>query len=129
MRTNTELAAIGIAAVYLAFFSWPVPRIIKDIFYTGVGRFLALLGVAYLAKQQSAALAIIAAILYVNFAAAAYNENFDNKKDEKKPEPPKKDSALPPAISGNIPSASGSSAAAQPASSGVTENFEAFSGF
>ena len=129
MRTNTELAAIGIAAVYLAFFSWPVPRIVKDIFHTGVGRFLGLLGVAYLAKQQSAALAIIAAILYLKSTHAAYNENFDNKKDEKKAEPPKKDSALPPAISGNVPASTGSSAAAQPASSGVTENFEPFSGF
>ena len=128
MRTNTELAAIGIAAVYLAFFSWPVPRIIKDIFHTGVGRFLGLIGVAYLAKQQSAALAIIAAIFYVKSTYAAYHENFDTKKDEKKPEA-KKDSALPPATSGNVPAASGSTAHAQPASSGATEHFEAFSGF
>lgn len=46
MRTNTELTLIGLAAVYLAFFSWPVPRIITQIFHTGIGRFLGLLAVA-----------------------------------------------------------------------------------
>lgn len=129
MRRNVELALIGLSVVYLSFFSWPVPRVIKDILHTGVGRLVGLLGVAYLAKEQSVALAILAAIFYVKSSYAAYHENFEvGKKDEKKPEA-KKDASPPPATSGNVPASSGSSASAQPASPPATEHFGNFAAF
>jgi hypothetical protein len=31
MRANIELGILGVSAVYLAFFSWPVPNVIKNI--------------------------------------------------------------------------------------------------
>lgn len=134
MRINTELGILGAAVVYLSFFSWPIPKVIRDVLQTGIGRFVALAGVVYLAKYQSVALAILAAIFYSKAVRAAYHENFEvkeEKKDEKKKEEPKKGGATPPppAVAGNVPASPGSSASAIPSMPPKTEHYQNFAPF
>jgi hypothetical protein len=128
MRANVELGILGASAVYLAFFSWPVPKVIKDIYQTGIGRLVVLLTIAWLAKTQSIPIAILLAIAYVRFSYAAYHEGLENKETteteeekKKREEEEKKKKAAeaaatavnpPPAVSGNTAASSGSSAGA-----------------
>ena len=92
MRFTVQLALVGAFVVYLAFFAWPVPSIVKDILRTGVGRFVVLGGISWLAIYHSTALAILGAILYVKSVHSAYHEGLKNpeKKDKKKDEKDKK---------------------------------------
>lgn len=123
MRANVELGILGVSAVYLAFFSWPIPKVVKDIYQTGIGRFVVLLAIAWLAKTQSIPIAILLAIAYVKFSYAAYHEGMANNEEEteeerkkREEEEAKKKKAAeanpPPAVSGNTAASSGSSAGA-----------------
>jgi len=92
MRFTVQLALVGAFVVYLAFFAWPVPSIVKDVLRTGVGRFIVLGGISWLAIYHSTALAILGAIFYVKSVHSAYHEGLkmpekddkDKKKDKKK---------------------------------------------
>ena len=93
MRFTVQLGLVGAFVVYLAFFAWPVPSIVKDVLRTGVGRFVVLGGISWLAIYHSTALAILGAIFYVKSVHSAYHEAMtdspkkkDKKKDEKKEE-------------------------------------------
>lgn len=138
MRQQTELALCGAAAVGLAFFSWPVPEVVKDVYRTGVGRLVVLLAIVYLAKFQSVPLAILLSIYYAKAARAAYHEAFESGDGEKKKEDcdcskcEKKEEEKNPArtsSSGNTAASSGSSAGASPSSSSTTERYENFGTF
>lgn len=132
MRAQTELALCGAAAVFLAFFSWPVPKVVKDLYQTGVGRFVVLGAIIYLAKFQSVPLAILLAIYYVKACRAAYSEGFEaeEKKEEKKEEP-KKEAVDPSRTSSSsgLPASKGSSAGAKAVESGKTEHYQNFMPF
>jgi hypothetical protein len=92
MRFTVQLALVGAFVVYLAFFAWPVPGIVKDILRTGVGRFIVLGGISWLAIYHSTALAILGAILYVKSVHSAYHEGLKNpEKKDKKEKKEKKD--------------------------------------
>jgi hypothetical protein len=132
MRANTELIAIGAACVFLAFFSWPVPRLVKDIYQTGVGRLVVLGAIAYLAKFQSIPLAILLAIYYVKACRAAYQEGMENKEDEKEEKKEKSKEDEDPsrkASSGNASAHKGSDSGATGVTSSKTENFQNFMPF
>ena len=131
MRAQTELAVLGVAAVFLAFFSWPVPKVVKDLYHTGVGRLVVLGAIIYLAKFQSVPLAILLAIYYTKAVRAAYHEGFEGeekkkeeKKDEKKETDPSRASS-----SGALPASKGSSAGAKGATAPGTEHFLNFAPF
>ena len=130
MRAQTELAVLGVAAVFLAFFSWPVPKIVKDLYQTGVGRLVVLGAIIYLAKFQSVALAILLAIYYVKACRAAYSEGFEaeEKKEDKKEEKEAVDPSRTSSSSG-LPASKGSSAGAKGTTPAVTENYQNFMPF
>jgi len=131
MRAQTELAVLGVAAVFLAFFSWPVPKMVKDLYMTGVGRLVVLGAIIYLAKFQSVPLAILLAIYYVKACRAAYTEGFEGgeeKKDEKKEEKKETDPSRT-ASSGALPASKGTSAGAKGTTAAGTENFLNFAPF
>lgn len=128
--------------MYLAFFSWPVPSVVKDVLHTGVGKLVVLGGVAYLSMYQSVTLAILAAVFYVKTLHSVHHEGFtadgDTCKDRSKLEgsdkkacavwdatksDPARDSS-----SGGVPSSKGSSAGATGQSTG-TEHYENFAAF
>lgn len=92
MRFTVQLALVGAFVVYLAFFAWPVPSIVKDVLRTGVGRFVVLGGISWLAIYHSTALAILGAIMYVKSVHSAYHEAMTDspKKDKKKDDKDKK---------------------------------------
>lgn len=131
MRAQTELAVVGVAAVFLAFFSWPVPKMVKDLYQTGVGRLVVLGAIVYLAKFQSVPLAILLALYYVKACNAAYTEGFEaeEKKDDKKEE--KKEPVDPSRTSSSsgLPASKGSSAGAKGTTPAVTENYQNFMPF
>lgn len=136
MRQQTELAVCGAAAVGLAFFSWPVPEMVKDVYRTGVGRLVVLLAVIYLAKFQSVPLAILLSIYYVKAARAAYHEDFESgdgeKKKKDKKEEKEEEKEVDPSrtsSSGKTAASSGSSAGASARDSGTTENYQNFASF
>lgn len=133
MRANVELAIIGAAIVYLAFFSWPVPSVVKDLYHSGVGRAVVLGSIVYLAKYQSIPIAILLAIYYGKACSAAYREAFEVPKEDKKKEEKKKEGEHkppPPAVPGNVTTAPPSGGAtASPSSSGTTEHYMNFSTF
>lgn len=88
MRFTVQLALVGAFVVYLAFFAWPVPSIVKDVLRTGVGRFVVLGGISWLAIYHSTALAILGAVFYVKSVHSAYHEGLkmpdkNDKKDKK----------------------------------------------
>lgn len=130
MRGQTELAVLGVAAVFLAFFSWPVPKLVKDLYLTGVGRLAVLGAIIYLAKYQSVPLAILLAIYYTKAVRAAYHEGFEGeeKKDEKKDEKKETDPSRT-ASSGALPASKGSAAGAKGAEAPGTEHFLNFASF
>lgn len=128
MRAQTELAVLGGAAVFLAFFSWPIPKLVKDLYMTGVGRLVVLGAIIYLAKYQSVPLAILLAIYYVKACRAAYTEGFEG--EEKKGE--KKEKETDPSrltSSGSMPASKGSAAGASASTSAKTEHFLNFAPF
>lgn len=130
MRAQTELAVLGVAAVFLAFFSWPVPKVVKDLYHTGVGRFLVLGAIVYLAKYQSVPLAILLAIYYTKACHAAFTEGFEaDKKEEKKDE--KKEVVDPSRTSSSsgLPASKGSSAGAKASEPAKTEHYQNFMPF
>lgn len=133
MRATTELAICAAAAVYIAFFSWPVPKMIRDIYHTGLGRFVVLASIIYLAKYQSIPLAILLSIYYTKAARAAYHETFesgDSKKKEEKEE--KKEEERDPTrktASGSTPAHKGSSSGAVPKEDSKTEHYQNFATF
>jgi hypothetical protein len=151
MRQSVELFLIGALIVHLAFFSWPVPKLVRDVLHTGVGKLVVLSGISYLALYQSPALAILGAIFYSKSVHAAYHEGFtadaDKCKDrsklsmEEKKECAKweatKDSHKTveehdpsrKAASGDVSSHKGSSAGAKAHESGKTEHYENFAPF
>ena len=130
MRAQTELAVCGAAAVFLAFFSWPVPKVVKDLYQTGVGRFVVLGAIIYLAKFQSVPLAILRAMYYGKGCRAAYSEGVEaeEKKDEKKEEKKEVDPSRASSSSG-LPASKGSSAGAKAVESGKTEHYQNFMPF
>jgi hypothetical protein len=130
MRAQTELALCGAAAVFLAFFSWPVPKVVKDLYQTGVGRLVVLGAIVYLAKFQSVPLAILLAIYYVKACRAAYSEGFEaeEKKEDKKEEKKEVDPSRTSSSSG-LPASKGSSAGAKAVESGKTEHYQNFMPF
>lgn len=145
MRQSVQLGLVGAAVVYLAFFSWPVPSMVKDVLHTDVGKFVVLGGIAYLAMYQSVTLAILATVFYVKSVHSAYHEGFtaggDTCKDRSKLSGPDKkacavwDATKSPtsdptraASGGGVPSSKGSSAGATGHSSG-TEHYENFASF
>jgi hypothetical protein len=149
MRQSVHLGLLGAAVVYLAFFSSPVPKVIKDILYTGLGRFVALGGLVYLAMYQSVPLALLAVIFYVKAVHSTYHEGFtadsdkckdmsklsmDEKKECAKWEATKdmaKTVADPSreGSKGGVPSHKGSSDGAVPSGAEKTERYENFAGF
>jgi len=142
---------IGAFIVYLSFFSWPVPKLVRDVLHTGVGKLVALSGISYLAINQYPALAILSAIFYSKSVHAAYHEGFtadsDKCKDrsklsmEEKKECAKweatKDSQKTveehdpsrKAASGDVASHKGSSDGAKAHESAKTEHYENFAPF
>ena len=130
MRAQTELAVLGVATVFLAFFSWPVPKVVKDLYQTGVGRLVVLGAIVYLAKYQSVPLAILLAIYYVKACRAAYSEGFEAEetKEEKKEEKKETDPSRMSSSSG-LPASKGSSAGAKGTTPAVTENYQNFMPF
>lgn len=131
MRPQTELALCGAAAVFLAFFSWPVPKVVKDLYHTGVGRFVVLGAIVYLAKYQSVPLAILLAIYYVKACSAAYSEGFEAEKKEEKKEPKKEDVVDPSRASSSsgLPASKGSSDGAKASEPAKTEHYQNFMPF
>lgn len=130
MRAQTELALCGAAAVFLAFFSWPVPKVVKDLYLTGVGRLVVLGAIVYLAKFQSVPLAILLAIYYTKAVRAAYHEGFEaDKKDETKKDEKKEVDPSRMSSSSGLPANKGSSASAKAAESGKTEHYQNFMPF
>ena len=149
MRHNVHLGLVGVAIVYLAFFSSPVPKVVKDILYTGLGRFVALGGISYLAMYQSFPLALLAVVFYVKSVHSTYHEGFtadsdkckdmsklslDEKKECAKWEATK-DSAKTvqdpsrESSKGGVPSHKGSSDGAVPSGGEKTEHYENFASF
>ena len=131
MQTKVEMALIGTAVVYLSFFSWPVPKFVKDVCHTGLGRLVLLSAVAYLAKYQSVPLALILSLYYAMAVRAAYTEAFesgnkDDKKDHVKTHPADPSRA---SDSGNKSAHKGSSAGAKASESGKTEHYQNFASF
>jgi hypothetical protein len=142
---------IGALIVHLAFFSWPVPKLVRDVLQTGVGKLVVLSLISYLAINQYPALAILGAIFYSKSVHAAYHEGFtadadkckdrsklsmeekkecakweatkDSEKTVEDPDPSRK------AASGDVPSHKGSSDGAKAHDSGKTENYENFAPF
>lgn len=134
MRANVELAILGAAVVYIAFFSWPVPSIVKDIYHSGVGRAVVLGSIVYLAKFQSIPLAILLSIYYCKACSEAYREAFEvpkpPKEEKKEKKDDEKDKPPPPAVPGNVTTAPPSGGAtASPSTSGTTEHYMNFSTF
>lgn len=135
MRQSIQLALVGAAVVHLSFFSWPVPRVVKDVLHTGVGKLVFLSGISYLALYQSPTLAILAAIFYVKSVHSLYHEGFtadsDTCKDRSKlSDEEKKDCAKWDARPTSAqPSTPGSSSGATPSSSPKTEHYENFATF
>lgn len=150
MRQSIRMFLIGALIVHLAFFSWPVPKIVQDVLHTGVGKLVVLSAISYLAINQYPALAILGAIFYSKSVHAAYHEGFtadsDKCKDRSKlsmeekkecakweatkdmktvedPDPSRK------AASGDVSSHMGSSAGAKAHESSKTENYENFAPF
>ena len=130
MRTQVEMAVLGVAAVFLAFFSWPVPKMVKELYQTGVGRLAVLGAIIYLAKFQSVPLAILLAIYYTKAVRAAYHEGFEGeeKKEEKKDEKKESDPTRM-ASSGAHPASKGTSASAKGVESPGTEHYQNFMPF
>ena len=151
MRQNVHLGLVGVAVVYLAFFSWPVPKVVKDVLHTSIGKFVVLGGIAYLAMYQSPTLAILATIFYTKSVHSAYHEGFtadaDKCKDRSKlSAEEKKDCAKWDAVkdshktvvdtdptrtasSGGVSSHKGSSAGAVAHGGEKTEHYENFATF
>ena len=131
MRSQVELALCGVAAVFLAFFSWPIPKMVKDLYMTGVGRLAVLGAIVYLAKFQSVPLAILLAVYYTKACRAAYTEGFeaDKKKEEPKKDDKKEVDPSRTASSGALPASKGSSAGAKGAEAPGTEHFLNFAPF
>jgi|688.fasta_scaffold00940_51 hypothetical protein len=151
MRQSVHLGLIGLAVVYLAFFSSPVPKVVKDILYTGLGRFVALGGIVYLTMYQSVPLALLAVVFYVKAVHSTYHEGFtaDSDKckdmsklsmDEKKEcakweatkdmaKTVKEEDPSRTSSKGGVPSHKGSSDGAVPSGAEKTEHYENFASF
>lgn len=134
-----EVYTLAAVAIVLAFFSWPVPRVVKDILHSGVGRLAALAGIAYVAKYQSCPVAVLLAIYYVKATNAAYHEGMENKaeteeekkkrEEEEKKKKAEETVAALTASSGNVATSSGSSASATGTTSAATEGYQNFASF
>ena len=148
MRQSLRMFLIGALIVYLSFFSWPVPKLVRD---TGVGKLVALSGISYLAINQYPALAILCAIFYSKSIHATYHEGFtadadkckdrsklstDEKKDCAKwdatkdmEKTVKEEDPSRTASKGGVPSHKGSSAGAVAHGGEKTEHYENFATF
>lgn len=135
MRQSLHLALIGASVVYLSFFAWPIPGVVKDVLHTGVGKLVVLSGISYLALYQSPALAVLAAIFYVKSVHASYHEGFtasgDTCKDRTKlsDDDKKACAAWDARPTSAQPSTPGSSSGATPSSPPHTEHYENFATF
>jgi hypothetical protein len=151
MRQSVHLGLVGAAVVYLAFFSSPVPSVVKTVLYTSLGKFVVLGGIAYLALYQSMPLALLATVFYTKAVHSTYHEGFtadadkckdrsklsaDEKKDCAKwdatkdmEKTVKEEDPSRTASKGGVPSHKGSSAGAVAHGGEKTEHYENFATF
>lgn len=82
--SNTELVSLGLLSLYMAFATHPAPQIVSDVVGNPLGLLVGLGLVVFLGMKVSLLVGLFAAMALL--LSLPGFENFEPKKEEKKPE-------------------------------------------
>jgi hypothetical protein len=83
--SNIELVSLGLLSLYMAFATHPAPQVVSDVVGHPVGLLVGLGLVVFLGMKVSLLVGLFAAMALLLSLRSGF-ENFEPKKEEKKPE-------------------------------------------